>query len=103
MYCTLKLSLRSFLSTAVGDIRRLTNDLHEVFSIWYTLGMNLDVSLSSLDQIDHDCKECSMCMIKMLKVWINSGTATRAQLVQALREPSIKQNAVANKIEESNQ
>ena len=74
-----------------------------MFSAWYTLGMNLDVPLSSLDQIDHDCKECSMCMIKMLREWINSGTATLAQLVQALREPSINQNAVAKKIEENNQ
>ena len=73
-----------------------------MISDWYTLGMNLDVSLSTLDQIDN-CKESSTrCMIKMLREWINStGTATRAQLVQALREPSINQNAVANKIEES--
>lgn len=103
MYCTIIIT-RSFSSTAEEDIKRLTNDLHQVFSVWYTLGMNLDVSLSRLDQIGHDCKaECSMCMIKMLQVWINSGTATLAQLVQALRQPSINQNAVANKIEETNQ
>ena len=71
---------------------------------WYDLGIELldDESLKALDEIQkNNPRDTSMCCTKMFQLWLErQPDASWRQLIQALREPNIELNELANTIEQ---
>ena len=71
---------------------------------WYDLGIELldDGNLQALDEIQkNNPRDASMCCTKMFQLWLErQPDASWRQLIQALREPNIELNELANTIEQ---
>ena len=71
---------------------------------WHDLGIELlgDESLQALDEIQkNNPRDVSMCCTKMFQLWLErQPDASWRQLIQALREPNIELNELANTIEQ---
>lgn len=56
-------------------------------TVWYDLGLNLEISPNELDVIDKESnKDMSTCLRKMLTLWLQSGNARPQLLANALDE-----------------
>ena len=84
---------------------RLLNKLvkKSVIIKWYDLGIELlgDENLQALDEIQNNYpRDASTCCTKMFQLWLDrQPEASWRQLIQALREPNIELNELANTIE----
>ena len=71
---------------------------------WHDLGIELlgDESLQALDEIEKNYpRDASTCCTKMFQLWLErQPEASWRQLIQALREPNIEMNELANTIEQ---
>ena len=93
----------------VGNNRptiRLLNKLvkKSVTTKWHDLGIELlgDESLQALDEIQQNYpRDAGTCCTKMFQLWLErQPEASWRQLIQALREPNIEINELANAIEQ---
>lgn len=61
-------------------------ELNEVATFWFTVGMFLKVSYSKLETIRKDqCDKNKECLREMLAVWLKEKEASPVALVQAVR------------------
>ena len=71
---------------------------------WHDLGIELlgDENLQALDEIEKNYpRDASTCCTKMFQLWLErQPEASWRQLIQALREPNIEMNELANTIEQ---
>ena len=70
---------------------------------WYDLGVELlaEEDVQALDEIQrNNPRDVSTCCTKMFQLWLErQPDASWRQLIQALREPNIEMNELANTIE----
>ena len=101
--------LVTLLFILVGNNRptiRLLNKLvkQSVLTKWHDLGIELlgDENLQALDEIEKNYpRDASTCCTKMFQLWLERQPETSwRQLIQALREPNIEMNELANTIEQ---
>ena len=86
-------------TTAPDDIRELTRDLSPVFNDWFELGIELGFNPGLLKPIEKTYTKMSRCMINMLDEWIKRGSnKTRAQIIEALRSPTVGHDALADEL-----
>ena len=90
-------------SCDIGVIRR---ELLPVKDDWHALGLELEVLLSSLDNIKKKYKNDSKeCLLRTIEIWIgrqnwwNSEKYTWGVIIDALRSPVLEQNELADSIE----
>ena len=102
-------TLHDFVCMHVGTDRPALKHLYthvrtSIANDWYDIGVALldpgdEVVLNVIDKNHH--RDVEKCAAEMLKIWLSrKSEATWNQLLEALREPNIKLNALAKKIEE---
>ena len=99
------LSSLSFTGNNRPTIRLLNKLVKKSVTIkWHDLGIELlgDESLQALDEIQKNYpRDASTCCTKMFQLWLErQPDASWRQLIQALREPNIEMNELANTIEQ---
>ena len=76
----------------------------DIVNKWYEIGVDLfDVGDEAvLDSIqENNPKDADRCAVEMLKLWLaRKSEASWDQLLETLREPNIRLDALATKIEE---
>ena len=90
----------SKLDTA--DLGELQNELHDISSKWYNLGLQLRIEVGQLDNIKKD--NLDECLREMLKIWLKKVNPhpTWNALIDALKCRVINEQQLANKLEEKN-
>ena len=84
-------------SAGIRNLSNLLRELTEVVSIWFTVGVFLDIKLYKLEVIrENNRDQCMPCLREMLATWLMGGDASPAALVQALR--SAKMTVLARKM-----
>ena len=90
-------SLPSFLLDDVPPLHEICN--YARTSRWYELGIQLELDSVDLERIRTDPADQ---LSSMYQVWRHekAGTATRRQLLKALRTPHVGQNSIAEHYEQ---
>lgn len=81
-----------------GNIPDLLNQLVTVETVWFQLGLQLGISITTLNAIRHDYPETRERFTKMLEKWIK-GEPTKRRLIKALRSETIQENRLADDME----
>ena len=68
------------------------------WSVLYILGLELGLSPSVLDRIQQDNSKVLNCLRNMLSQWIDTGHASWAILVTALRSSLVQKKGLASEI-----
>ena len=69
---------------------------------WYELGLRLGVNVHILDSIEHDVRECNKAYRKMFQAWLRDHrNGIWNDVIAALRSNSVKEDGVADKLEET--
>lgn len=90
------MSLGQLLPEKLGLV---IEELFEVSIKWYTMGLMLGLSYSTLDNIKHVHEEQD-CFREMLKAWFRRDqSCTWQALVSALQASAIGEHGIANKLE----
>ena len=91
--CSVYLLLHSL--TVTMDLRRLLRLLHDVRAKWYDIGIQLSISIGTLDAIKAEHSECGKCLCEMLKYWLNTQQPTFDALIEALSSEPVGENTLA--------
>ena len=70
-------------------------ELYEAHPKWYDLGLALGLDVGTLDNIDIEHRTCETCLKEVLKQRDNATKLTREE---ALRQPTVQMNTLADKI-----
>ena len=68
----------------VDDLRTVIKELNNVCAKWYNIGVQLGVSVGTLDAIEKQYSDPSDCLRKTLMTWLKSSTPTWTNIVDAL-------------------
>ena len=68
----------------VDDLRVLMKELNDVCAKWYNIGVQLGVSVGTLDAIEKQYRDPSDCLRKTLTTWLKSSTPGWTNVVDAL-------------------
>ena len=68
----------------VDDLRVLMKELKDVRAEWYNIGVQLGVSIGTLDAIEKQYSDPSDCLRKTLTTWLKSSTPGWTYVVDAL-------------------
>ena len=71
--------------------------LEEIVFDWDHLGLFLGIKCGKLNVFKYDCQKVEECRKEMIHHWLKSGTATRQNLISALK--AIKREDVAEVVE----
>ena len=86
------------LSIHVGQERLAVESLNEVLSAvyekrwkWKNIGLNLGITIDTLNVIEHDHRNCNDCLIAVLEEWLKRSEPrpTWDALQQALNSPLV--------------
>ena len=100
---------RDIMDQAMDSVRptlKLLNKYVKLFvtTKWYDLGIELlaDEDVKALDEIQNNYpRDTSMCCTKMFQLWLDRQPKTSwRELLQALREPNIGLNELADTVEQ---
>ena len=70
---------------SVDDLRVVMKELNDVRANWNNIGVQLGVSVGTLDAIDKQYSDPSDCLRKALTTWLKSSTPTWTNIVDALK------------------
>lgn len=84
------------------DLKKVLKELLTVSAKWYYLGLELDLSSDTLDNIKTICQDNTERLRECLKIFLKqaSPTPTWGILVKALAEPSVDYPQLAKELEE---
>ena len=86
--------------TEIPSLRELFQELHHVSVMWFNLGIELEIPVSVLYNIQSDHRGTERCFIEMLQVWLKiSPQPTWEAIVNALKSPSVGEPRLAMEIE----
>ena len=60
--------------------------LKKIVPDWYELGLLLEIENNELDEFKCDFQKVKECRREMIHHWLQSGTATRCNLISALKK-----------------
>ena len=99
----LQLSCICILLAYTGPtLKTLLNELHQVRTSWYNIGLQLDIPHTTLDCFKQNYSDQSDLMREMLKEWLKTAVdqhPTWEAVVTALRSPSVNEKSIAAKLE----
>ena len=81
------------------DLLEVVEATNEIID-WFTLGLFLKFGYTELKALEHQYNDLKRRRQEMLISWISSGNATWSSLAKALRNPSVNECSVAQRIEE---
>ncbi len=89
-----------FLITS-EDVRELANLLVGIAAIWKLIGIQLRLTLGTLDNIANSCTKVEECLVRMLSKWIDvyGHEATVSRLIAALKSKSVKELRIAEEVQ----
>ena len=80
----------------VNDLTQVLDELYDVRTKWYDIGLRLNVPAKELEEIKFDAPDDNTCLRQVLIIWLRSGKATWLDLCQALRHRTIDQGNLAD-------
>ena len=86
----------------IDDLRSVNNKLIKAAGKWKALGIALGLDHSTLNDIEDDYHKNKDCLCEMLAARLNKTDPliTYSDICQSLREPIVRQDAIAKAIEE---
>ena len=84
---------------ASPELGELLNDLCDLATRWYEIGLQLHLSTNELDAIKYDSKDVNECFRNMLKKWLTKTSSTWRSLIHALKSPALNEQMLAGKLE----
>ncbi len=82
------------------DFSDVYRALYQASPKWYNLGLALGLDAGTLNIIEHDNKECETCLRKALDQRHAVRRLPWAEIDQALRQPTVQMNSLADEIQE---
>ena len=83
---------------SINSLPDLLNELWNARSKWYNIGLGLGLSADELDSVDQKRKEPGDCLREVLIEWLKKRTPKKSQLIEALRQPSVGYEQLADKL-----
>ena len=85
---------------SLNELKLILPEIHNVCDKWYSIGLELDLSVDYLEDLDtklsDDKIDVSTCLRKVLVEWLKSNQATWSTLIEVLNSDIVKGNALAN-------
>lgn len=80
------------------DIKVVRSAIYEVRSKWFDIGLELGITVNTLESIKKDNDDVNSCFREMLVYWLKmvDPKPSWSTLIHALREPTIHENALAD-------
>ena len=90
----------SLLSVGLDDLRLLHCELHLVSDKWFSLGVQLQVSIETLKSIQSNNCTAEECLLEMLTVWLKqiNPPCTWDVLIEALDSPPVGERLLAQQL-----
>jgi len=90
------------MELSLDDLVTVRKELHEARTKWYDIGLELKVPVGTLDSIEAQSDDAKKCLLDTLKHWLKTvdPKPTWQLLVNALRSCLVKENRLANSLEE---
>ena len=85
----------------ISDLRKVRNTIWDARSQWYNVGIELDISVDTLDAISRNKRDdCGDCFSAMLTEWLRreQPKPTWNAVADALRSPSVNRRHLAEEI-----
>jgi hypothetical protein len=79
----------------IADLKSARNHLYNVRRKWYDIGIELEIPIETLDTIRDRYDSYGVCLIEMIKEWLNSEQATWKALAEALRAKPVNERKLA--------
>ena len=87
------------LYLGIDDLKVLQEELIDVSSKWYNIGLQLNLQAGDLDNIKlTEHVDVRSCLCEMLKMWLRRGHPTWQLLVKALNSRSVSENDLAKQL-----
>ena len=103
--CGFKSESTSFLATdshfylGIDDLKVLQEELVDVSSKWYNIGLQLNLQPGDLDNIKlTEHVDVRSCLCEMLKLWLKRGHPTWQLLVEGLNSRSVSEMELAKQL-----
>ena len=86
---------------SANDLLVVMEELSDVRAKWYDLGLQLHISIGTLDAIKEDCHSTSDCLRETLKTWLKTcpSPPTWSNIVDALRSNTVGEVRLAADLE----
>ncbi len=84
----------------LADLNSVYKNLIKAAGNWKDLGLALGLGHPTLDDIEHDYHRNKDCLREMLATRLKTGPLTYSEICQSLREPTVRQDALADAIKE---
>ena len=98
--CLLHFALYSSDHLRSQDLNVILSECWEAKNKWMNIGLALTLENSDLETIRDSCREnAEDCFREMLSRWLRSDRPTLANLIAALREPTVGYQQLAAKLE----
>ena len=84
----------------LNDLKLIFTELHEVCDKWYGIGLELDLSVDYLEDLEANFSvDESTCLRKVLVEWLKSKQATWASLIKVLNSDIVKGSPLAKALQ----
>ena len=90
-------------SVGQRDLKSLQSELHPVTDKWYSLGVQLQVSVETLKCIEVEHHQMNRCLLEMLTVWLKCTNPSPIWniLTEALESPPVGERLLAQQLREN--
>ena len=97
MYLIVPADLNSYLR--INDLKDVHEELIDVSSKWYNIGLQLSLQPGVLDRIKEH-KDANSCLCEMLKLWLKGvhPSPTWKLLIKALKSRSVSEADLAKRL-----
>ncbi len=85
----------------LSDLPSVYEKLIKAAKKWFNLGLMLEVSYDTLDNISDERRDNETCLRKMLAARLNTANLTYSEICRSLRVSTVDRNDVAEAIEEA--
>lgn len=82
----------------IEDLKSVRKLLYDARRKWYDIGIELEIPIETLDTIKSRARlqdDYKVCLVEMIKEWLNSEQATRKALAEALRAKPVNERKLA--------
>ena len=81
---------------SVDDLPKVMEELNDTRAKWYNIGLQLSISVGTLDAIKEQYSDPSHCLRETLKTWLNTcPSPTWKNIIDALRNSTIAEVRLA--------
>ena len=80
----------------MNDLKLIFSELHDVCDKWYSIGLELDLSVDYLEDLDiKHSGDKTTCLRKVLVEWLKSNEATWLMLIEVLNSSIVQEQSLA--------